>query len=131
MTEQEKKNIIETFEKILNVKPIIEEIYSSPEQKEKELFIKTIYIIESINQRAEEMFEKYGVDLSTLENLYFVAFESLLELKYSNEIREIIYWYLYDRFDEDGNMLPIEDLSGKKLFINNPEILYDIISLIK
>jgi hypothetical protein len=131
MTEQEKKNIIEVFEKILNVKPTIEETYSSPEQKERELFIKTIYIIESINLRAEEMYEKYGIDLSTLENLYFVAFESLLELKYSNEIREIIYWYLYDRFDEDGKMLPIEDLSGKEIFINNPEILYDIISLIK
>jgi hypothetical protein len=131
MTEQEKKNIIEVFEKILNIKPTIEETYSSPEQKERELFIKTIYVIESINLRAEEMYEKYGIDLSTLENLYFVAFESLLELKYNNEVREIIYWYLYDRFDEDGKMLPIEDLSGKEIFINTPEILYDIISLIK
>jgi hypothetical protein len=131
MTDQSKKEITDLFNKIIGVKPNVEEIFSSPEAREKELFIRTIASIEEINIRSCELFNNFGIDITRMEDMYFGCIDSLISLHFNPQIQEIIYWYLYERFDIEGNEMPLEDIEGNRIFVKDAEVLYDVIKLLE
>jgi hypothetical protein len=130
MTDQNKKDITELFSGILGVRPNVEEIFDSPEAKNKGLFIRFVSMLEEINIRSAELYGLYGIDISRMEELYFSCIEDLISLHYPPKTQEMIYWYLNERFDNEGNEYPLEDTEGNKIYVKTPEVLYDIIKLL-
>lgn len=44
--------------------------------------------------------------------LWFVV-EIGLKFMYGEEAADLIYWYIFDRFEKDGSVIPLEDEDGK------------------
>jgi len=107
----------------------VRESNKSIQTKEKEAFVKTISALEISVSRAMAL-EELGFDIERIEESYMEAIESLLYIHYSSWKIDIIYWYLYDREDEDGNIQPLIIENADKqteAIVNNPTELWELL----
>ena len=75
---------------------------------EKDEFKQLVESLEFCNKRDLVLFENFGIDVSSYVDPYWSVIEQLVFLMYGEIKAEIILWWLYHRFDEEGNLLPIE-----------------------
>lgn len=55
--------------------------------------------------------------------LWFVV-EIGLKFMYGEEAAELIYWYIFDRFEKDGSVIPLEDEDGKTYIFKDVKEFY-------
>ena len=48
------------------------------------------------------------IDFYNYEESYYNIIEDLIYLKYGDEVGALILWYVYDRFDSDGELQKLE-----------------------
>lgn len=128
------------FGKNLNIK---KRESKSPKQTAKSKFVAIVSTFDSIDKRSMEV-ESFGIDLSDFEDAHFSLIESLIFEIYGDWKTQLIMWYVYERMDEEGNLLPLlvsdvdedkeeddedddEELDGEEVYIKTPEELYDFI----
>lgn len=75
---------------------------------EKDTFIDIVNIFDKCNKRTGLLEQEFNVDLESYENPFFLLIENLLALSYGEDEAEIILWWVYDRFDEEGKLMPIK-----------------------
>ena len=109
----------------------MEESTSTKVKKEKEIFIESINILEQCLKQSENLAINFNIDLSIYEDPLWMVIENILLLKYNEIIYELIFWYLYDRVDEDGKIYPLifeeEDKEPKEIKIRNASDLWRFI----
>jgi len=97
----------------------------------KKTFIKLVETFEQLVQRTYHLEEETGIIMERYEEPFFILIESLFYLNYEDWRAELIMWYAYDRYDEDGEILPlsltdIETKTEEEVFIKTPGELYDL-----
>ena len=50
-----------------------------------------------------------GLDFSKYDEQFYRAIDGLIELHFGKEAAELIFFYLYDRIGEDGEMVELLD----------------------
>ena len=53
-----------------------------------------------------------------------VVIENLILLSFGDAMCQLILWYLYDRKDKKGKLIPFQDNTGEKHFIKDEEELW-------
>jgi hypothetical protein len=110
----------------------LEESKTTKVLKEKEVFIENITILEEILQRSDKLFNGYSIDLYMYEEPFLQIIENLFLLKYGEIVSEIVFWYLYDRKDDDGNIYPLvfeeEDKEPVDIILKTPTDLWKFIN---
>ena len=110
----------------------LEESKTTKVLKEKEVFIENISILEEILQRSDKLFNGYSIDLYMYEEPFLQIIENLFLLKYGEIVSEIVFWYLYDRQDDDGNIYPLvfeeEDKEPVDIILKTPTDLWKFIN---
>lgn len=113
------------FEDIEDIKNMFSQILGSEvkikdniDYTEREIFITLISKLEEAI-KAEKSIEKD----QTTNSLWYVV-EVSLKFMYGEKAFDMIQWYLFDRFEKDGSITPIEDENEKIYIFNNPEDLY-------
>ena len=99
------------------------EIKESPKteaEREETLFIDTIETIEHIWHSEHELHEDYGIDLLGFSQFYYHAIENLVIAKYGYDTADVIWWWVLDRFDADGELLGIEMENGDIHMLETP-----------
>ena len=101
---------------------------------EKDTFIETVILLEHCWLRTNFLHEEVKIDLWNYEENYYKVIENLIFMKYTEDIANLILWYVYDRFDADGKILGIDvTFPGKepKLFIlKTPVDLWNLVEKI-
>jgi hypothetical protein len=109
----------------------MEESSSTKVKKEKEIFIENIDLLEQCIKRTEDLAINSGIDLCDYEDPLWMVIENMLLLKYGEVIYELIFWYLYDRVDEDGKVYSLifeeEGKEPKEIKIKNASDLWKFI----
>jgi hypothetical protein len=109
----------------------VEESSSTKVKKEKEIFIENINLLEQCITRSENLAVLFGIDLCDYEDPFWAVIENMLLLKYGEAIYELIFWYLYDRIDEDGKAHSLifeeEGKEPKEIKIKNASDLWKFI----
>jgi len=112
----------------------LEESKTIKVKKEKEVFIETITLLEHCIKRADILFDDFGIDFSTHEEYFIKIIDNLFLIKYGDAISDIVFWYLYDRVDENGKIYPLiyeeEDKEPVEIIIKTPNELWKIINKI-
>jgi len=93
---------MKNFGKNVNIKP--------KKQKglnEKEIFIDIVSVLEECWQRTNTL-EQHSLNISPYEEPFYLIIENLMFMKYGEWKTDIILWWAYDRFDENGELKPIE-----------------------
>jgi hypothetical protein len=104
------------------------------QSNEKEIFIETVILLEHCWFKTNFLHEEVKIDLWNYEENYYKVIENLIFMHYSEEVVNLILWYVYDRFDADGKVLGLDiTFPGKepKLFIlKTPTDLWNLVEKI-
>ncbi len=120
-----KKEIINLFNKILGSKVSIKDNISKTEET---LFVHFIEKLDKANIDEQKLFELSGLEIGRYTNPLWDVIENILKLLYGEESASLIQWYILDRFNPDGTIVPIEDENGKQYKFNTPEDLWSYIN---
>ncbi len=115
------EDIKQLFEKILGSSITLKDTMSATEES---VFCLLVNKLDKAHKDDEALFELSGIDLSnSKEDLWFVV-ESLLKISYGQDAFDMIMWYILDRFNPDGKVVPFEDEDGKQFSLITSKDLY-------
>lgn len=105
------------------------------EVSEKDTFIDLITLFDECNKRTDVLEQTFMLGISSYEEPLFILIENLLIMNYGEWQTEIILWWVYDRYNEDNELLPVElnfEDEGKQesIYVDTPEQLWDLIKKI-
>jgi hypothetical protein len=98
----------------------IKESPKTEAERELALFVDTIETLEHIWHAEHELHEDYGIDLLGFSQFYYHAIENLVIAKYGYDMADVIWWWVLDRFDADGELLGVEMENGEVYMLETP-----------
>lgn len=117
------RDVKDLFTSVLGSSPELVEFVDDPE--EKNTVVEIIDILDSLCDRHDVLFDQYNIDLTTIEAPYWAVLGKLLGLYFDKNFLSWIFWYLNERFDENGDLLPVTDSEGNQVYIENSIQLYN------
>ena len=72
---------------------------------EQELFCKMLNDLQFVNSRTMGMKHDYRINMMDYDDPFYTAIECLIKLHYTQEQRNVINWWLYDKFLPTGEVL--------------------------
>ena len=106
------------------------------EPTEKEIFLEIIQIVDECWKRTNHMEEEMGMGVSNYEEPFYLVIENLVFLHYGEWKGHIVLWWLFERFNEEGELLAIElndddSNTTEEVLVKTPEQLWDLIRKIE
>ena len=96
--------------------------------QKKKLFCEIIQNLQFVNARTMSMKHDFKINMVEYDDPFYVAIENLFKLHYTSEQRNIINWWLYDKFLPSGEILVLTDKeSGEEILTDTPEDIWDLI----
>jgi len=128
MSEEENVDKIKSYiEDVLGTKSSLRKKLPSKKSKEKELFCEVLQNLQFVNGRTMGMKHDYKVDMMAYDDPFYIAVENLLQLNYTEEQRNIMNWWLYDKFLPTGEVLVLTDKETEEIIPSDtPEDLWDL-----
>jgi len=83
---------------------------------EEIIFKNFIDNLDAANKRENKLMEEGGLDCSKLTDPLWHIIENCFRMLYGTEATDMILWYIYDRFNPDGSIVPLEG-PNEKIFI--------------
>lgn len=112
------------FEKILNSQVTVKDTLGA---KEKEIFTLFVTKLEETYNIENKIFEAGLIDLSKVTDPLWLVIDNAFKIMYSPEISELIFWYVFDRFNDKNKLVPYIDSKGKEYKFNNIDDLWSYI----
>jgi hypothetical protein len=77
------------------------------ELSEKEIFIDIISLLDECFERSSTL-EEHALNITSYEESFYIMIENLLFIKYGEWKTDIVLWWVYNRYDEEGNVVAIK-----------------------
>jgi hypothetical protein len=77
------------------------------ELSEKEIFIDIISLLDECFERSSTL-EEHALNITSYEEPFYIMIENLLFIKYGEWKTDIVLWWVYNRYDEEGNVVAIK-----------------------
>lgn len=119
--------ITKALEEMLDVKLTIEDMSDLYLDEEKKLFTKMVNHLEKLTEHEHKVFESYKIDLSSIVEPYWEMIEECIGFALSEEVQEVMWWYIHDRKNAAGEIVSWEDEDGTLYKFNTPGDLYEFI----
>jgi len=88
--------------------------------------------IQFVNARAIGMKHDYNLDFTEYDEPFFKAIEASIKLQFSEKQKNLINWWLYDKFLPSGEMLVLNDNeTHEEIPTETPEDIWDILQELK
>ena len=129
MSKKDNVNKIKSYiEDILGAKSSLRKKLPSKKSREKELFCEILQNLQFINGRTLGMKHDYKVNMMDYDDPFYIIIENLLHLNYTQEQRNLINWWLYDKFLPTGEMLVLNDAeTGKEIPTETPDDIWELV----
>jgi len=88
---------------LLNSETVLKRKKKTEEDRRKEMFENIVTALEKTNIRSELTVLDLNLDFSKYDEPFYAIIDGLLELNFGKNAVELIYFYIFDRVDEDGN----------------------------
>lgn len=124
---EEVKELKKSLEDILNVDFKVKRKKKTELDIQKDLFFKIIISLEKLNMRSNVLNADLDIDLTKYDEIFYDVLDNLLILHFGKNIAEIIFFYVYDRIDQDGNIASLSDMGGNKIVLENIHDLWHLI----
>ena len=122
------KKIKSYIDDVLGTKSSLRDKLPSKKLKEKELFCEVLQNLQFVNGRTMGMKHDYKVNMMDYDDPYYVTIENLLQLHYTQEQRNVINWWLYDKFLPTGETLILTDKETEEIIPSDtPEDVWELI----
>tara|TARA_R110001632_G_scaffold40292_1_gene100924 strand:- start:292 stop:714 length:423 start_codon:yes stop_codon:yes gene_type:complete len=122
------KKVKSYIDDILGAKSTLLEKLPSVISHEKELFCEVLQNLQFVNGRTMGMKHDYKINMMDYDDPFYVALENMFQLHYTQEQRNLINWWLYDKFIPTGEMLILTDKdTEEEIPSDTPEDIWDLI----
>ena len=122
------ENIKKTLEKALGVRFKVVDITEDGNlEEDKKLFTKMINHLEKLVAHEHKVFTTTGIDTSTIVSPYWTMMEEILQFTFNDDVAAIVWWYVYERKNANGDIMAWEDEDGTEYFFKTPGDLYELI----
>lgn len=118
------------IENIIGAKTVVRKRKKTQDDYKKELFFKIIHNLEHLDSRNELAEIDLKINLSDYNAPYEETIEYLLTFTFGKDITKLVWFYLYERFAEDGSMrvltyeknpVPLENVHDLWTLVQNVE----------
>ena len=93
---------MKNFGKNVNIKPKKQKGLS-----EKEIFVEIISLLDDCFSRSASL-EQHNLNITSYDEPFYIMIENLLFIKYGEWKTDIILWWVYNRYNEEGEVSPIK-----------------------
>ena len=126
------KKIKKYIDEILNTKSSLTAKRPLKQDKLKKLFCNMLTEIQFVNARAIGMKHDYNLDFTEYDEPFFKAIEASIKLQFSEKQKNLINWWLYDKFLPSGEMLVLNDNeTHEEIPTETPEDIWDLLQDLK
>ena len=126
------KKIKKYIDEILNTKTSFTKKRPLKQDKIRKLFCTALNELAFVNARAIGMKHDFNIDFTEYDDPFFKTISSLIQLQFNENQRNMINWWLYDKFLPDGNMLILNDSeTDKEIPTETPEDIWELIQKLK
>ena len=128
---EEVEGIKQSLENILNADFKIKRKKRTELDIQRDLFFKIVLSLEKLNMRSNVLNIDLDIDLTKYDEVFYDTIDDLLLLHFRKDIAEIVFFYVYDRIDQDGNIIYLKDSNGNPVILDNVNDLWHLIKNIK
>ena len=128
---EEVEGIKQSLENILNADFKIKRKKRTELDIQRDLFFKIVLSLEKLNMRSNVLNIDLDIDLTKYDEVFYNTIDDLLLLHFGKTIAEIVFFYVYDRIDQDGNIIYLKDSNGNPVILDNVNDLWNLIKNIK
>ena len=126
------KKIKSYIEDILGAKGNLRDKLPTKKLKERDLFCEVLSNLQFVNSRTLSMKHDFKVNMMDYDDAFYVVVENLFKLHYTQEQRNLINWWLYEKFLPSGDALILTDTTTEKVIPSDtPEDIWDLVMEIK
>lgn len=118
------RDIKDLFNQVLGSEVTIKDNIDATEEGVFLIFIKKL---EEAYKIENKLFEISGIELGRVIDPIWFVLEHSFKFLYGEEATDLIMWYIFDRFNPDGSIIPIEDEDGKQYIFKDPKDLWSYI----
>ena len=86
--------------------------------------------LEEAKNRSLLLYSTLKLDFSTYDELYHLIIGSFMSYTFSKSVCDLISFYLYERVDIKGNIIPY-NMGGDMIIISNSIELYSYVKMIE
>ena len=98
------------------------------QSRKKKLFCEILQNLQFVNARTMGMKHDYKVNMMEYDDPFYIAIENLFRLNYTQEQRNVINWWLYDKFLPTGEILILTDKeTSEEIPSDTPEDIWYLI----
>lgn len=123
-------NINVSIGELLNSETVLKRKKRTEEDRKREMFENIVTSLEKASIRSELTVLDLGLDFSKYDEPFYTMIDSLLELNFGKNAVDLIYFYIFDRVDEEGNERTLADEDGNEYPIQTPSDLWNLIQII-
>ena len=85
--------------------------------------------LDQVWRKDNSLFEEYSLDLSAYLEHYYGIIELQIVMMFGYNKADLIWWYILERKDENGDLIPIEDINGKEYTFNSHSEFYEFLKV--
>ena len=128
MSKEENVDKIKSYiDDILGTKSSLRKKLPSKISHTKELFCEILQNLQFVNGRTMGMKHDYKVNMMDYDDPFYVALENLLKLNYTQEQRNLINWWLYEKYLPSGEVLILTDKETEEIIPSDtPEDIWNL-----
>ena len=113
---------------VLGTKSSLRNKLPSKKLREKELFCEVLRNLQFVNGRTLGMKHDYKINMMEYDDPFYVAVENLFQLHYTQEQRNLINWWLYDKFLPSGEVLILTNKETEEIIPSDtPQDIWDLL----
>ena len=126
------KKIKKYIDEVLNTKSSLSTKRPLKQDKLRELFCTILNEIAFINARAVGMKHDYSIDFTEYDDPFFKVISALMKLHFNDKQRNMINWWLYDKFLPSGDILILNDNeTHEEIPTETPEDVWELLCNLK
>jgi len=123
-------NINVSIGELLNSETVLKRKKRTEEDRKREMFENIVTSLEKTSIRSELTVLDLGLDFSKYDEPFYTMIDGLLELNFGKNAVDLIYFYIFDRVDEEGNERTLTDEDKNEYPIQTPSDLWDLIQIL-
>lgn len=116
-------NIKSLVDKVLSIESSVRRKKVPKQIQMRELFVKIVNTLQSLESRANIAFNDLHIDLSTFEEPYLELIDALIILNFGKDVYQLISYYVWERVLPDGSILELKDANDNIVPIDT---VYDL-----
>ena len=128
MSKEKIEKVKSYIDDILGAKSNLRDKLPAKISYKKQLFCEVLQNLQFINGRTLGMKHDYKINFMEYDDPFYISLENMFKLHYTQEQRNIINWWLYDKFLPTGEILMLTNKETEEVIPSEtPEDVWDLI----